>query len=150
MDKNEFRNTLIASLQEMYDMKVNASLMEFCQGELRVLMYMYANQEKDVFPSDLSDSLCVTKQRVTNILTTLRKKNYISMEIAENDRRRMKVNLTGTGRDYIVGKQKAAETYVDALIDGLGETSVAELTGLIGLAIQKMKEYTVTGKENKN
>lgn len=141
MELNELRNSFTASLQELYDMEVIASLMEFCQGEIRVLLYLYASSEQDIYPSELSDALFVSRQRITAILSSLRNKNYISMEIAEKDRRKIKVMLTECGKLYISKKQESAKIYIDALITSLGESNITEFTRLLNLTIDKMKNY---------
>lgn len=139
MEIYELRNSFTASLQELYDMEVIASLMEFCQGEIRVLLYLYTNSEQDIYPSELSDALFVSRQRITAILSSLRNKNYISMEIAEKDRRKMKVMLTECGKLYITEKQESAIKYIDSLIITLGENNITEFTRLLNLTIEKIK-----------
>lgn len=139
MDICELRNSFTDSLRELYDMEVIASLMEFCQGEMRVLLYLHSNSGKDIYPSELSDALFVSRQRVTAILSSLRNKNYISMEIAKSDRRKMKVMLTECGVNYITEKQESAAIYIDTLIVTLGEKNITEFTRLLNLTIEKIK-----------
>ena len=79
---------LIGILQTLYDTEALTPMMEFCQGEIRVLLYLLAHEGK-VYPSQLSESLCVTRQRITTILSAMRKKGLIQMEIEEEDRRKM-------------------------------------------------------------
>lgn len=140
MNKIELRNALLISLQKMYDMDVFASMIEFCQGEMRVLIYLHMNNGTNTYPSDLSDSLCVTRQRITSILSSLRKKGYVSMKMAENDRRRMCVVLTEDGKNWLIKKVKEIEIYYDTLIDGLGENNIQEMTRLMNLSIEQMKQ----------
>ncbi|MHB1152366.1 MAG: MarR family winged helix-turn-helix transcriptional regulator [Eubacteriales bacterium] len=141
MEINELRNSFTDSLRELYDMEVIASLMEFCQGEIRVLLYLYSNSEQDIYPSELSDALFVSRQRITAILSSLRNKKYISMEIAKDDRRKMKVMLTECGMLYITEKQESAVKYIDSLILSLGEKNITEFTRLLNLTIEKIKNH---------
>ncbi|MDV3425922.1 MAG: MarR family winged helix-turn-helix transcriptional regulator [Bacillota bacterium] len=141
MNKIELRNALLISLQKMYDMDVFASMIEFCQGEMRVLIYLHMNNGTDIYPSDLSDSLCVTRQRITSILSSLRKKGYVSMKMAENDRRRMRVVLTEDGKNWLIKKVKEIEIYYDTLIDGLGENNIQEITRLMNMSIEQMEQF---------
>ncbi|MEI6100840.1 MAG: MarR family winged helix-turn-helix transcriptional regulator [Eubacteriales bacterium] len=131
------------SLQKIYDMGAVSSLMEFCQGEIRVLMYLNDNN-KVVFPSDLSDALSVTRQRIASVLSSLRKKGYVSMEIAEHDRRRMKVMLTAKGESFIVEKRNSAEAYVSHFIAAFGEENAKDMTRLIELSAEAMKALANT------
>ena len=57
MDKRQLRDSFLGSLQKMHDMELVAPLMEFCQGEMRVLLYLDAHKKETVYPSTLSDSL---------------------------------------------------------------------------------------------
>ena len=96
---------LIGILQTLYDTEALTPMMEFCQGEMRVLLYLLAHEGK-VYPSQLSDSLAVTRQRITTILSAMRKKGLIQMEIEEEDRRKMSVTLTDLGKAAAIEKQQ--------------------------------------------
>lgn len=140
MNTPELRNNLAASLQTMYDMEIFASMMEFCQGELRVLLYLHLHDKDEIYPSDLSNSLYVTRQRITSILSSLRKKGYVHMEMAEDDRRKMWVVLTDSGKKQVAAKETEIDNYFNVLIDGLGENNIQEMTRLINLTIDKFKQ----------
>ena len=142
MNRKELRNNLTSSLQTMYDMEVFASMIEFCQGEMRVLLYLYMNVGIEIYPSDLSRALNVTRQRITSILSSLRKKGYVTMEIAENDRRRMRVAITEDAKKWVITKIKVINNHFDNLIEGLGEENTQELTLLINLSTEHMKQFT--------
>lgn len=140
MNTAELLIDLASSLQKIYDIEVFSSMIEFCQGEMRVLLYLHLNIGNEIYPSDLSESLCVTRQRITSILSSLRKKGFIYMEIAENDRRRMKVVLTEDAKTWIVAKKKKIEGHFDKLIEGLGKENTQELTRLINLSIEQLNK----------
>ncbi len=137
----ELRNDLTKSLITLYDLEVFSSMMEYCQGEMRVLLYLEINSEKEIYPSDLSNALHVTRQRITSILSSLRKKNYITMEIAVNDRRKKRVVLTEDAKKYVITKAKWIESYFDTLIEKLGEDNTHELTRLINLSVEQLKHH---------
>ncbi len=139
MDKKQLRDTFLHSLQQIYDMELVAPLMEFCQGEMRVLLYLDSHKTCDIYPSDLSESLFVTRQRITTILSALRKKGYITMETAESDRRRMKITLSRTGQHYVLKKRSFAEHYFDLLVESLGEENMMEFNRLVQLTATKME-----------
>lgn len=133
---------MAASLQTLYDMEVFSSMVEFCQGELRVLLYLYLHEgshRTKICPSEISDSLHVTRQRITSILSSLRKKDYIHMKMAENDRRKMQITLTDSGRNQVAAKEAEIMNYFDIMIDGLGEKNIQELTRLINLTNNQFK-----------
>lgn len=136
MEQIELRNTLAASLSCLYEMGAVESLAEFWQGELHVLEYLYQHCDSEVNPSVLSDALNVSRARITSALSALRKKGYVTMEMCESDRRRMRVMLTTDGKYFIEQKQKELERQFDVLINGLGEQNVLELIRLTNLSIE--------------
>ncbi|MCC2864665.1 MarR family winged helix-turn-helix transcriptional regulator [Anaerovorax odorimutans] len=139
MDKRQLRDSFLGSLQKMYDMELVAPLMEFCQGEMRVLLYLDAHKKETVYPSTLSDSLFVTRQRITTILSALRKKGYVIMETAQEDRRRMQVRLSLAGGRYVTEKRRFVEQYFDMLLDAIGEKNMLEFQRLVQLTAEKME-----------
>lgn len=141
MDKEQIRDSFFGNLQKMYDMELVAPLMEFCQGEMRVLLYLDSHKTEEIYPSDLSDSLYVTRQRITSILAALRKKEFIVMETSDLDRRRMRITLSKAGRLHVAEKRKFVESYFDMLLEGMGEENILELTRMIELAAEKMEGF---------
>jgi DNA-binding MarR family transcriptional regulator len=137
MENNDLKNELISVLYKVYDAEVFAPVIEFLQGETRVLLYLYMNKDMEMIPSGLSRALYVTRQRIASILTSLRKKSYITMEIDINDRRKMKVSLTGSGEEYISGKVNSADRQVDMFIEKIGRNNVAELIRITGLTMKQ-------------
>jgi DNA-binding MarR family transcriptional regulator len=142
MKQNNLRNMLQASLNKLYEMGVVENLAEFWQGELHVLEYLYQHSDSEIIPSVLSDALGVSRARITAALSALRKKEYVTMEMCEHDRRRMRVLLTNKGKQFIEEKQREVEKQFDILINGLGEKNVLELIRLTELS----KE--ILGNEN--
>ena len=49
MDRQQLKLELLQSLQKMYDMELVAPLLEFCQGEMRVLLYPVSYTHLDVY-----------------------------------------------------------------------------------------------------
>ncbi len=140
MNTKDLLINLAVSLQQINDIEIFSSMIEFCQGEMRVLLYLHSNMEHEVYPSDLSNALNVTRQRITSILSSLRKKEFVYMEIAENDRRRMKVMLTDYAKCWIAAKKEEIEGHFTTVIEGLGEENTIELTRLINLCIEQLKK----------
>ncbi len=113
-------------------------LEEFWQGEQRVLNYLCRHEGSEINPSALSHDLHVSRARITTALTALRKKGYITMELCQEDRRRMRVIMTENGRQYIYAKQAEIEAGFDQLIRGLGETETLKFIDLIQKSIDVM------------
>lgn len=148
MEKIELRDRLTASLIQMYEMEAIGSLADFLQGELHVLQYLSSNIQSEINPSVLSDKLHVSRSRITAALSALRKKGYVTMEMNEEDRRRMRVRLTADGEALIRQKQDHVEQYFNILVDGLGEENVLDLIRLIDLSVKTMNKAMVEQPEN--
>ena len=136
----ELRKKLTDSLSGLYETEAVSRLAELLQGEHRVLLYTYEHGEDEINPSTLSDVLHVSRARITTALTALRQKNFIKMEMCENDRRRMRVILTLPGRQYIESKQQDVETHFDKLIHGLGEDNTLDFIRIARQSIELMKQ----------
>lgn len=138
METSRLRGELISSLAELYGLKAFSTLLEFVQGELRVLYCVAQNPDRAVTPSLLSDSLGLSRPRITAALASLRKKGHLAMEVSAADRRRMLVTLTPAGAAFLREKQAGVMQYFDRLVRGLGEANVHELSRLIALCVTVM------------
>lgn len=137
--KNNLRNELIDVFTRFYNMGAMADLMEFCQGELRVLNYLTVTQYiDDCIPSKISTALHVTRSRITSALNSLRKKGFIAMEICENDRRKMLVRLTETGRSHLQHKKCQAEAFIDHFIRNIGEAKARQFMEILDQTANNM------------
>ena len=148
MKQLELKNSLANSLGRVYGMEFIDSFIEFWQGELRILQYVYQHRNSETMsPSVLSSALHVSRARITAALSALRKKGYIVMEICSEDRRRMRVILTTDGEVFIKKKQEEVERQFDILTNGLGEKNTQELIRLIELSIEVMGKNATNHSE---
>jgi len=138
MKETELRKRLTDTLSKLYGMNTITRLEEFWQGEQRVLYYLCQHKGGEINPSALSHDLHVSRARITTALTALRKKGYITMELCQKDRRRMRVIMTENGRQYIDAKQAEIEAGFDRLIGGLGENETLKFIELIQKSIDIM------------
>ena len=147
MKSYEADYAMIRVLRELYELKSIGKLMEFCQGEMRILLYLYAHAQEVVYPSLLSYELSVSRQRITSILTALRKKGYISMQPEENDRRRVRISLTATGMAFVAKKQTAVEAFVSRFISDFGSENVQQFIADIDRAVHVLRNYELQESE---
>lgn len=131
MKQQQLKKDLIFSLSQLYEMKAFSVLAQFLQGETQVLFFLALHRDREINPSDLSDSLHVSRSRITATLSSLRKKGYVDMELSTEDRRRMLVTLTEAGLSQILEKQKQVDSYFDQLVAGLGEETTLQLNQII-------------------
>ena len=144
MDIDIIHQELIESLHELQDLEVIESMIAFSQGEVRSLSHLWraAAENCEVFPADISEALGVSRQRITSILTSLRKKGFVAMTLSESDRRRMRITLTDSGSAYLAERRHRAQTQFGTLTKRLGEHDTRELVRLTRRVTQIMKEYT--------
>lgn len=131
MKKEELRNALMNELWRMYKMDIIVHLMEFVEGETAALGYLVRHEGMRVNPSQISEELNISRARTANILRSLRQKGLIGMEIADDDRRKMYVELTGAGRAHFSKKFAFIQNYFDIYIDAIGEQDITELIRLL-------------------
>ena len=128
MSHDALRQDLILSLGEIYQVRAFATLEDLLQGESRVLQYLAQHRSEDVYPSDLSRELRLSRSRITGALTSLRRKGLVETEHSEDDRRRVRVSITQAGLLLILEKMQQMEHYFDQMIAGIG---VEDSTSLI-------------------
>lgn len=127
----KLQNQFLASIAKLYDLPSTRQFTEFFQGELCALQFLATHEGKDVFPSMLANALHVTRARITATLVSLRKKNFVVMEMCEEDRRRMLVYLTPTGKAYIDAKRAVILEHIAGWTQKLGEEDTRQLMALI-------------------
>ena len=131
MKNEELRNRLMQELWKMNRMDIIVHLMEFVEGETAVLGHLVEHGGQTVNPSHISDDLHISRARTANILRALREKGRISMEIDDEDRRKMHVEATPEGRAYYEEKLSFIAHYFDVYIDVIGEDDIRELIRLL-------------------
>lgn len=138
MSREHLKTSLMDSLSKIYFMEAFSHLTEFLQGELFVLHFLSQNKDMELNPSIISSHLHMSRPRVTNTLTGLRKKGLISTKSSMEDRRKIQVALTEKGLSYIEEKRKKVEECFDVFLERFEEKDTIELIRLIDLAVDTM------------
>ena len=125
-------------LWRMNKMNLMLTLREFIEGETATLWFLRSADET-VTPSQISDSLRISRARTANILRSLRNKGLIAMEIDDDDRRKMHVDLTEAGRDFFRRKYAFIVRYFDMYVDVIGEKDISELNRLLHKTVESEK-----------
>lgn len=131
MEKDEVFNNFCDNLYNLYTTNSLKKCFEFAQGENRVLLMLLLAKEKNLTPSDFTDELNVSKQRTTNILNSLKKKEYIALQMDATDRRKINIALTKKGEEYISKKSDEVENEVKIVSDKLGKEKIQKLNELL-------------------
>jgi len=99
-----FNMQKICNLKEMFFCKsINLTPIEF-----RCLRYLYNDNFLRV--NELAKKMDLTPPRVTTLLNSLEKKEYIKRDISPNDRRIIKVALTNKGEQFA---KEITDKYID-------------------------------------
>ena len=113
MEDEKLRDALIQQLWRMNKMDIVTHLREFIEGELATLWFLNVSGDTTIIPSMISDNLRISRARTAIILRTLREKGYVTMDISEEDRRKMTVLLTESGKSYLDEKYEHLKLTAD-------------------------------------
>lgn len=139
MDKNNLKLKLIDSLEKIYYMEAFGQLADFLQGELYTLRFLATNRDKKLGPSQLSNSLHMSRPRITATISALKKKGFVFTEQDKKDRRRLSITITEKGLEFVIKKQEKVEENFEYFINGLGEEDSIELIRIVNLAADLME-----------
>lgn len=139
MDKDNLKLKLIGSLEKIYYMEAFGQLVEFLQGELYLLRFLALNIDEKLNPSQLSKSLHMSRPRITATISGLKKKGFVITKQDKKDRRRLIVEITQKGLEFVKEKQGKVEENFDEFINGLGEKDTIELIRIVNLAADIME-----------
>lgn len=139
MDKKlrEIKDEFLMRLYDISKMKMVGYIATFIQGEDAFLLRLYMN--KKMTAKELSDELGITKGRVTALINSLKKKNYIDTEINEVDRRSVIIKLTDTGKSYLETKLFTADEYFEKVFTILGLDDAKNLLDSINNLLIKIE-----------
>lgn len=127
---NKVFSEISDTLQKFYNTDFMSILEEFCQGETKVLLYVFMNASggEQVYPTDISRDLCVSKQRVTSVLNSLEKKNMVELVHSKQDRRKIQVSITLDGIMYLADKKQKLDVYLDYLVNRVGVEALLDIS----------------------
>jgi len=95
-------------------------VMELSRGEIGTLLFLVF--EKDgAFVGEISDRLSLTSGRMATVIKHLERKQYILKKQAKNDRRKMIINVTQKGRDFVEKHGKMVHDRIYNILKFLGE-----------------------------
>ena len=138
---------MLEVLRKFYYMRTPMQLLGFVQGEKRVLTFL-KNSGGDVLPGNIAASLDMTAARIAGILRSLEKKGMILRREDENDRRRVLVNITESGAEYIRLGEEALRKKLDETARVLGKEKTEALTCSLNELVSALEIIENGGKEN--
>jgi DNA-binding MarR family transcriptional regulator len=129
-------------METMYYMrKMNShkQIHDSVHGENFVLFFISQNGGK-VIPSDISNEMGISSARVAAALNSLEKKGLIIRRIDADDRRRILVDLTDSGKEQVKTHYRMIMNMVKNMLRYLGEKDAREF-------IRIMKRLAEIGPE---
>ena len=124
-------NQFTGALEKLIRTRHLNELLEFYQGEMRILVMIHLLPQKPITPSSISELTGMTRARIAAALGVLEKKGYIKRAADTNDRRRVLVELTENGKRYTEEKLCEIQTLFNRFIEELGMDDTAKLIELI-------------------
>jgi len=138
--EKDLTQTFIEALWDIFRLRSMSRLGEFLQGETLILAYLDDHREKAVHPSELSKNLGMTKPRVTAAVSALSAKGCVLSKQCENDGRMVELYLTEKGSELIREKREKIHAYFTRFVKKMEAADILELTRLIGLSVEMMKD----------
>ena len=132
MDYNEIIAEFMQKISEFLRVSAAASLVDFTQGELKVLNLLLYFEDENLLPSEISSKLFMSSAHVASILNSLEKKGLVIREMSPHDRRKILVSITEPGLVYVKEKREKARTAFIYLLNELGEDDSEALIRIIG------------------
>lgn len=100
-------------------------------GEAFVIMYI-SKRGGDVLPSEISNKMNITSARVAAALSSLENKGLITRTMAPNDRRKILVDLTPSGKEMAESYEQKALDGAKRMLEMLGEQDAMEFVRILG------------------
>ncbi len=120
MDYKDLALEFMEVMNQTRKRNISKQIDDSMRGEHFVLNYI-SEHEGNVTPSDISNEMGITSARIAAALNGLEKKGLISRSIDPQDRRRILIDMTDSGRDQVKKHyQKILSTTIN-LLKHMGE-----------------------------
>lgn len=129
-------------LETMYYMrKINShkEIHDSVHGENFVLLFISQRGGK-VIPSDISNEMGISTARVAAALNSLEKKGLIKRRIDAEDRRRILIDLTDSGKEQVKNHYSMVLSMVKNMLQFLGEKDAKEFIRIMKRLAEKGPE----------
>lgn len=123
-----------------------AELSNIPETQQWVLSYLYDHQAKEIFQSDLQQTLGFGKSTISELLARMQKNDLIWLKQSTKDHRRKQVLLTTTSLQKAAIVNQSIRTVEKQLTNGLTNNRLTELFQLIQQLKQNLK-YINSNKE---
>jgi len=126
-------------LAELINRKKNRGVLDCIRGGYGVLRYLTYVQD-NVNPGILIKQLHVVPGRMTDILTGLEAKGFVTRTRSDQDRRKVFVSITDAGRDEACRKREYLKGEYQEVFEMLGKKDMEELVRLLKIVLSSPEE----------
>ena len=118
------------------------------QGESKVIKFLdRVNQPTS--PKQLADALHLSSARIAVVLGNLEKKGQVVREIDQEDRRRIHVTLTQSGKKVAKTQKKQMRDKVIQVFEQMGEQDTKQFIGLVEKFVDCSQKITTEKGDQK-
>jgi len=101
----------------------------FAKGEIFILNFL-CQCDRTALPSEISAGLGSSTARIATALGALEKKGLITREMDKNDRRKIIVSITESGKEVAKGEREQLVEREARIFEAMGEKDAKEFTRL--------------------
>ena len=111
----------IKMLDNMIDRKVCKSVekMSLTHTQARILRFLFTNQDKTIYQSDIEKEVSVRRSTISGILDTMEKNNLIIRKASIDDARKKEIALTINSLNKHKEIEKKIAKFEDTLLKGI-------------------------------
>lgn len=134
----EIKDEFLMVLYELSKLKMVGYIVTFIQGEDAFLLRLYLYKELNA--KQLSKELGITKGRITALINSLKRKNYIITRKNEHDKRSTLISLSEKGKIYLEEKLEKSDKYFENVFEVLGVNEASNLLNTIKNLLAKVRD----------
>jgi DNA-binding MarR family transcriptional regulator len=143
--KNELHNALLRSLFRLKKMtNTFRPVVIPKEDEMNLasftLLYYIKEHKEDLSCEKIRNELSITKPAVSQMLSSLEKKGFLTREINKENRRCIVLSLTRKGTKFIEKTQRETEKRLAGIIKRFGEDETRHLITLLNRFLSIMEE----------
>lgn len=118
-------------------------------GEMLILVHLYHHQGEKQPPNEIAKATHTSPARVSAILKSLERKDYIKRDINLVDRRKVFVEITEKGKEKAIFEKDKALERMTAIFLKMGQANVEALISSVQSFLDKGTEIYLKEKEKK-
>ena len=139
MDYTNLAREFMEIMNQMRKCNIHKPISDSMHGEIFVRLYI-SKHEYNVIPSEISNEVGISTARVAATLNSLEKKGMITRKIDVNDRRRILVEMTPSGREQIENHFKMIMKITTNMLSYLGENDAKEYVRIMRRLAERSPE----------